>query len=549
MNLSYYLSKKQLALSIKTLNYSLFFILIIFLSSCKTQRSFGAKAAEHKSSLTSNQKTTAVPLQIKKEVLKNKQTDALSESGVFSDPLRSFRGVWVATVANIDWPKNPNDSFEKKQQDYINLLKFYKDLHFNAVIVQIRTAGDAFYPTELAPWSKYLTGQEGAAPNIPIDPLEWLIKTTHDYGMDFHAWINPYRATMSLITDELSQKHDFYKHQDWMLPYGKKYYYNPGIPEVSDHIVCVVQEIVKRYEVDGIHLDDYFYPYKIAGQTFNDQKTYEKYGSGQEKNVWRRSNINRLIKDLSVSIKQTKPWVSFGVSPFGVWKNNTTDPKGSATRAGQTTYDDLYADPLLWMEKGWIDYLAPQLYWSMDYDLAAHKTLIDWWVAQKSNSRIYIGNGPYKIYDNADKAWGNPIEIANQLDYAKEKKEIDGHIFFSAKSLMNARVSSVVEGLKTAQFSSVVLPPLVNFTAKNTPFKWNALWSTNSQGALLIKTERAEVKQVLIYQYDLATEKNICTEILPFINNQAKSTLQKISYIKGINRFGELSLPIKINRP
>jgi len=549
MNFSYYFPTKQLVLAIKPLSYALFLILIISLSSCKAQRSFGAKTIELKTSIITKTKTIAGSLPTKEEVQKNEQATSLNESVLFSDPQRSFRGVWIATVANIDWPKNSNDSFEKKQQDYISLLKFYKNLHFNAVIVQIRTAGDAFYPTKLAPWSSYLTGQEGVAPNTPIDPLEWLIKTTHGYGMEFHAWINPYRATMSLSTDKLSQEHDFYKHPDWMLPYGKKYYYNPGIPEVSDHIVRVVQEIITRYEVDGIHLDDYFYPYKIAGQTFNDQKTYEKYGESQEKNAWRRSNINRLIKDLSFSIKQTKPWVSFGVSPFGVWKNNTTDPKGSATRAGQTTYDDLFADPLLWMEKGLVDYLAPQLYWSMNYDLAAHKTLIDWWVAQKSNSRIYIGNGPYKIYDNADKAWENPQEIAKQLDYAKEKKEIDGHIFFSAKSLMNERVTSVVQGLKTTQFSTAVLPPLVNFKDKNPAFKWSALWNTNPEGALLIKTESTGVKQVLIYQYDLATEKNICVEILPFINNQTKSTLKNISYIKGINRFGELSQPIKVDRP
>ncbi|MFC3417268.1 glycoside hydrolase family 10 protein [Algoriphagus hitonicola] len=322
---------------------------------------------------------------------------------------REFRGVWIATVVNIDWPEAGTDSWEKQKRDFVTLLDHYKKMNFNAVIVQVRTAGDAFYPSRHAPWSRYLTGKEGTAPNTIENPLTWMINQAHERGLEFHAWLNPYRATFDDKTSLLSQDHDFNLHRDWMLKYGPKYYYNPGLPEVREKFIAVIDELVNNYDLDAVHFDDYFYPYKIGNQIFPDQKTFNQYKKpGQTIDDWRRENVNLLIQAVHQTIKKSKPWVQFGISPFGVWRNQDKDPKGSPTRAGQTNYDDLYADPLTWMKNGWIDYLIPQLYWSMDYELASYRKLNDWWSINNFGTHIYIGNGPYKIRDNADKAWDNP---------------------------------------------------------------------------------------------------------------------------------------------
>ncbi|TMU57070.1 glycoside hydrolase family 10 protein [Flagellimonas algicola] len=369
-------------------------------------------------------------------------------------PKTEFRGVWIATVANIDWPKNPNDNTAKKKADFIRILDFYQNLNFNAAIVQIRTAGDAFYPSQLSPWSKYLTGEQGKPPKEFDDPLHWMIGETHKRGMEFHAWLNPYRATVDLDTLSLSDQHDFYQHPEWMVKYGKKYYYNPGLPKVREKFNTIINELVRNYQVDAIHFDDYFYPYKIKGEVFNDSITYKKYGlPNQSLEDWRRSNVDSLVKNVHTTIKKHKSWVQFGISPFGVWKNKDTDPKGSDTKAGQTTYEDLYADPLLWTDQGWLDYLAPQVYWSMDYSLASHRIITQWWANNSKGSNLYIGNGTYKIKNNADKAWKRRNEIPKQLILARNQDKIDGNIFFSAKSLMGKH-DRVVNTLKRKFYPS-----------------------------------------------------------------------------------------------
>ncbi|MBC8768951.1 family 10 glycosylhydrolase [Arenibacter sp. BSSL-BM3] len=375
-------------------------------------------------------------------------------------PKHEFRGVWIATVVNIDWPKNSLDSIEKQKQDYLKILDFYKDLNFNAVIVQIRAAGDAFYPSQYAPWSRFLTGNEGVAPKPYYDPLQWMIEQAHSRGMEFHAWLNPYRATFDQKLEILSKDHDYNLHPDWMLKYGKKYYYNPGLPEVQQHLTNIIGEVVDNYDVDAIHFDDYFYPYKIADEIFEDSVAYSKHALPQQTlEDWRRSNIDSLVKNAHETIKSKKPWVQFGISPFGVWKNNSTDPRGSDTKAGQTTYEDLYADPLLWMEKGWIDYLVPQVYWSMDLPVASHRKIVDWWSKNSGNTNLYIGNGPYKIRNNSDKAWDNKKELPEQLKFAREDKVVMGNVFFSAKSLMSDK-EDVLKILRKKYYHNLALPPI-----------------------------------------------------------------------------------------
>lgn len=380
-------------------------------------------------------------------------------------PREEFRGVWVATVVNIDWPKSGNDATEKQKKDFLDILDFYDSLNFNALIVQIRTAGDAFYPSELAPWSRFLTREEGQPKAGFENPLEWMIDRTHERGMQFHAWLNPYRATFDLDTTLLdSTKHDFYKHRDWMVKYGKKYYYNPGEPKVWEHLTNVVEEVVVNYDIDGVHFDDYFYPYKISREKFADSATYAQYGlTNQNLEDWRRSNVDSLVKNVHQTIKANKPWIQFGISPFGVWKNKSTDAMGSDTKAGQTTYEDLFADPLSWIENKWIDYIVPQAYWSMEYPAASHRKIAEWWSNNSSNTNLYMGNGPYKIRNNADVAWNNKKELPEQLILARNLAKIKGNVFFSAKSLpQHADVS------KKLQRKFYKLPAEVPFGHQNT---------------------------------------------------------------------------------
>ena len=392
-------------------------------------------------------------------------------------PKSEFRGVWVATVVNIDWPKNGLDPLEKQKEDFLHILDFYDELNFNVVLVQIRTAGDAFYNSKFAPWSRFLTGKEGVGVSNEFDFLEWMINESHQRGIEFHAWLNPYRATFDLNTDILSPTHDFNLHPEWMLRYGKKYYYNPGLPEVRDRLVGIMDEVVTHYDIDAIHFDDYFYPYKITDEVFKDSLVFS-YHSIQNQSLedWRRSNVDSLIKNIHKTIKLKKPWVQFGISPFGVWKNNSTDPKGSDTRAGQTTYEDLYADPLTWMENGWIDYLVPQIYWSMDLEVASHSKIVDWWSRNSSNTNLYIGNGAYKIRNNSDKAWDKKKEIPNQLKLARNTKPVIGNVFFSAKSLMNNN-ADVVEYIKKRYYKTKALPPISPLapTLKKTPIELHSI--------------------------------------------------------------------------
>ncbi|MCP4978263.1 MAG: family 10 glycosylhydrolase [Maribacter sp.] len=375
-------------------------------------------------------------------------------------PKTEFRGVWVATVVNIDWPKNGFNPIAEQKKDFLKILDFYDGLNFNAVIVQIRTAGDAFYKSNYAPWSRFLTGKEGSSPIGEFDILEWMINESHNRGFEFHAWLNPYRTTFDLNTDILSPIHDFNLHPEWMLKYGKKYYYNPGLPEVRKRLVAIMDEVVTRYDIDAIHFDDYFYPYKIKNEVFQDSLSYRYHSlPSQSLEDWRRSNVDSLVMNIHKTIKLRKPWVQFGISPFGVWKNISTDPKGSDTKAGQTTYEDLYADPLTWMANGWIDYLTPQVYWSMDLPIASHSIIVDWWSKNSSNTNLYIGNGAYKIRNNSDKAWENKKELPNQLKLARNTKLVKGNVFFSAKSLMKNN-PDVVEYIKKKYYKTKALPPI-----------------------------------------------------------------------------------------
>lgn len=470
-------------------------------------------------------------------------------------PKTEFRGVWIATVVNIDWPISGKQDIEDKKEGYLRLLDFYKELNFNAAIVQIRTAGDAFYPSKYAPWSRYLTGTEGEASEKYDTLLQWMIKETHDRGMEFHAWLNPYRATFDLNTEILSETHDFNLHPEWMIKYGKKYYYNPGLPEVQTHLLNIINEVVENYKVDAIHFDDYFYPYKIKDEEFDDLEAFEKYRK-QDITVddWRRDNINTLVKSIHESIKLRKPWVQFGISPFGVWRNASTDPRGSDSKAGQTTYDDLYADPLTWIENGWIDYIAPQLYWSLYYPPASHSKLMDWWSVNAQNTQLYIGNGAYKIRNNADKAWKKKKEIPNQLTLARETNEVDGNIFFSAKSLIQKN-TDVANYLRRKYYKYPALTPVIknNEVLPEAP-QLKSITHTKDTYLLVLDSVSPETPYLILYGFksagkiDMTTGKNILEKV--YLDGKTNLILKdgifkghKIYAISFLDRFGRESQP------
>ncbi len=347
-------------------------------------------------------------------------------------PKYEFRGVWVATVNNIDWPSKKGLPVDEQKAEFIRLLNFQQRLGMNAVIVQIRPASDAFYPSQYEPWSEYLNGSQGLAPNPYYDPLQFMIDETHKRGMEFHAWLNPYRAVFNIHTSSVSPTHITRMHPEWFINYGAVKYFNPGLPEVREYVLKIVKDILSRYNIDGLHMDDYFYPYRITGKEFQDNAAYQKYGIGLGKEVWRRSNCDSIIKQIHDAVIEIKPLIPFGISPFGVWRNQSRDERGSNTRAGQTNYDDLYADILLWLQKGWIDYVAPQLYWEIGNKLCDYETLLNWWAGHSYGKNIYIGHGIYRTGENPTPAWRNPNELPDEIKMLRENENVQGSIFFSA---------------------------------------------------------------------------------------------------------------------
>lgn len=354
----------------------------------------------------------------------------------FSQPQYEFRGVWIATVDNIDWPERNVFDVEKQKADFIQQLDMHHANGMNAVVVQVRPATDAFYPSPYEPWSQWLTGKQGKAPFPFYDPLQFMIEEAHKRGMEFHAWLNPYRANFSIGKASIAPNHITKKHPEWFLNYGGKTYFDPGNTEGQKWVLNVIRDIVKRYEVDGIHMDDYFYPYKVPGKEFPDAQSYAKNSRGLNKADWRRSNVDSIIVKIASVIKEEKPWVKFGISPFGVWRNQSQDPIGSPTKAGVTNYDDLYADILLWLREGWIDYVAPQLYWETGHKLAAFETLVEWWSQHTYGKHLYIGQGIYRALEKgaARVAWKNPNELPNQIKLLRNYPNIHGSIYFSSKT-------------------------------------------------------------------------------------------------------------------
>ncbi len=361
---------------------------------------------------------------------------------------QTLRGVWVSSVKNLDYPSTPTTDTARLEKELEDIVKNTKEMGLNAIFFQVRPTADSLYDSDIFPWSRYLTGTPGQAPANGFDPLETLIQLAHQEGIQVHAWLNPYRITRDGQTDyqSLPQNHPARLHPEYTVQYtDQNYYFDPGLPQVQDLVVEGALEIVKNYDVDGIHLDDYFYP----GTDFDDKDTFAAYGSGfSQIDDWRRNNVNTLVQRLDQELHQAKPGISFGISPSGIWANKSSLSQGSDTN-GKESYFQAYADTRLWAKEGWVDYIAPQIYWNIGYEIADYQVLSDWWsqTCRGTDTDLYIGIAAYKC-GNADPAspWHGASELTRQLSLNASNDQIAGEIFFRYRSLLD--IDGAQEALK-----------------------------------------------------------------------------------------------------
>lgn len=377
-------------------------------------------------------------------------------------PKHQLRGMWIASVVNIDWPKATGLSAAEQKKQLTDWLDFAAASGFNAVYLQVRPTADAFWPSRIEPWSQYLTGVQGKDPGW--DPLGTAVKEAHARNLRLHAWFNPYRVSMKDDPSLLSPEHPARRHPDWVIPYGGKLYFDPGNPEVVRHCVSAVLDAVRRYDLDGVHFDDYFYPYPVAGETFDDSASYARHGNGRDRGQWQRDNVDEFVQQMGRAIKRIKPWVQYGFSPFGIWRNSSTDPDlGSATQGGVQTYDDLGADTRGWVKKEWIDYIAPQLYWSRGFTVADYTVLTKWWadVVEGTQVQLLIGEAVYKVGANSDPNWNKPEELSSHLELGSQYPGlVDGNIYYNSTTTKADPLGSISR-VKSDWYTRPALVPVL----------------------------------------------------------------------------------------
>jgi uncharacterized lipoprotein YddW (UPF0748 family) len=476
----------------------------------------------------------------------------------FAQPKYEFRAVWIATVDNIDWPSKGNFNTENQKAEFIRQLDMHKRNGINAVIVQVRPAADAFYPSPYEPWSEWLTGKQGQPPSVYYDPLQFMIDETHKRGMEFHAWCNPYRAIFKIGQSSISSTHITRIHPEWFLTYGDTKYFDPGNKDVQQYVTSVIRDIVARYDVDALHFDDYFYPYRIPGREFPDNISFGKYGNGMSREDWRRSNVDSIIVMLNRTIKDEKKYCKFGISPFGVWRNKSQDVDGSDTRAGQTNYDDLYADILLWLKKGWIDYVAPQIYWEFEQKNAPYGILLDWWSKHSYDRHCYIGLGIYKAGTNP--AWRDRTQLPRQIESLRQTSNIQGMIFFSSTTFQR-NPNGWNDSLQNNYYKYPALIPPMNWIDSTKPTAPVINTEYNKDSLLTIVMQQGSSTDDLRgYGIYKSADQNLKTDSVPvleFIPYQADakfilrgSLLQQAKgfyyYITAISKTNNESAPVMI---
>ncbi|MEV7175665.1 family 10 glycosylhydrolase [Kitasatospora sp. NPDC093679] len=384
-------------------------------------------------------------------------------------PPRRLRGVWIATVDRIDWPPAPGLPEAQLRAAYDDLLDSAAAAGANAVFVQVRPTADAFWPSRYEPWSQWLTGVQGQDPGW--DPMRFLVDAAHARGLAFHAWFNPYRIAQHDDPARLAAAHPARRHPEWAVSYGGRLYYDPGVPAARAFVEQAILDAVARYQVDGVHLDDYFYPYPVAGRPFPDDASFAAYGGATtDRAAWRRRNVDLLIRELRDLVRAARPEAAFGVSPFGIWRNAATDPRGSATAAFQS-YDGLHADSLGWVQDGLLDYVAPQLYWHLGHPQADYAALARWWAVQTAarETLLWTGQAAYRAGVAGEApVWQDPAELSRHLDLDATLPQIGGQILFSARNVRTDPIGAVAR-LTADHWHRPALPPLLPRLAGGTP--------------------------------------------------------------------------------
>ncbi|MFC4688446.1 glycoside hydrolase family 10 protein [Epilithonimonas pallida] len=452
---------------------------------------------------------------------------------------REFRGAWIASVANINWPSKNNLSVEQQKQEAIQLLNLLADLNFNAVILQIRPSADALYKSPHEPWSYFLTGQIGTAPYPEYDPLEFWIEESHKRGLEFHAWLNPFRAHHSnggQITSESMVK----KSPDNIVKLKNgMYWFDPADDRTQEQASKVVKDIVSRYDVDGIHFDDYFYPYAEynGGKDFPDYKSwsvYQQSGGTLSRADWRRANVNKFVKRIYDEIKAQKNDVKFGISPFGIWK-----PGFPAGIKGSSQYDELYADAKLWLNQGWIDYFTPQLYWPIESSGQSFPLLLQWWSEENIKGRhLWPGLNTVAIKSP------NPVaEIAGQIDVSRQILKKDaGAVHWSIAGI--SKNYSMQQELKANSYKEKALfPETAWLTSKELP-ELDVTWKKQSNNITVTWNKESEALSYVIYQkYGNNWQTEILSPEIISKNIASESNGKKLSTIvvRSVNKLGKLS--------
>ncbi len=425
-------------------------------------------------------------------------------------PKREFRGAWIQAV-NGQFKGMPA---EKMKQTLTSQLDVLQKAGINAIIFQVRVEGDALYASKYEPWSRYLTGVQGQAPAPQWDPLAFMVDECHKRGMELHAWINPYRAKTKGTT-ALAGNHPAKLYPNRFIEYDGQLYFDPGYPENRAYICKIVKDIVERYDVDAIHMDDYFYPYPAKGKEIRDDVSFAQYGIGYANRAdWRRNNVNQLIQDLHRTIRETKPWVKFGISPFGIYRNQKSDPKGSKTN-GLQNYDDLYADIILWVDNGWVDYTIPQIYWEIGHPAADYQELVQWWAQHAGNRPLFIGQDVMRTVQKPDLQNPNIHQQARKMQLQRAQPAIEGSCQWYAAAVVD-NVGNYREALSRHYHRYPALQPLFPFMDKKAPKKVRKLkpvWMED--GYILCWTapkarhEMDRAIQYVVYRFAKGEKRNL----------------------------------------
>ncbi len=424
---------------------------------------------------------------------------------------REFRGAWIQCV---------NGQFqgigtEKMQQTLSYQLDELKKDGVNAIIFQVRAECDALYASRLEPWSRFLTGRQGMPPSPYWDPLQWMVEQCHKRGMELHAWINPYRAKTK-NTNELAVNHVAITNPSRCFDYDGLKILNPGLPENRNYICMVVSDIVRRYDIDGIHMDDYFYPYPVTGQVIPDDTQYQRYNNGiRNRADWRRYNVNMFVKQLYQTVHQIKPWVKVGISPFGIYRNRRSDPAIGSNTNGLQNYDDLYADVLLWVKNGWLDYCAPQIYWEIGNKAADYETLIRWWNHYASKRPLYIGEDIERTVKAKDSYNPNQHQQIAKFKLHHEMKNVDGTILWYAKAAVD-NPGNYGTLLRQYYWNRPSLQPDMSFIEKKAPRKVRNLRTTRLNGIDLLtwvaprhSTWKNQATKYVVYRFNRGEKINL----------------------------------------